>query len=94
MIHDSEEENGAGDGHLSVVSLWVVVEAMDMGEIINERVLNNVVIHSTNICGVPHVPDTMLVWPGGIITLQNGCACCFHGASRPKVSLTLTHSNE
>lgn len=61
MIHDSGGENGAEDEQLNVVSLWVVVGDMAMGEIINERVLNNVLVHSTNICGIPHAPGTMLV---------------------------------
>lgn len=61
MIHNSGGENGAEDEQLSVVSLWVVVGDMAMGEISNERVLDNVLVRSTNICGIPHAPGTMLV---------------------------------
>lgn len=90
MIHDSWGKNWARDRHLSVVSLCSVVEAMAVGEIIYERVPNNIIIHFTSICWVPHVPAPCLLWH----TPKHRCTPCFHGASRPKVSLTVTHTNE
>lgn len=62
LIHDSWRKNWARDRHLSVVSLGRVVEAMAVGEIIYERVLNNIIIHFTSMCWVPHVPAPCLLW--------------------------------
>lgn len=95
LMHDSGGENWAGDRHWSGISLCVVVEGVAVGEITDKRVLSDFIIHSINICGVPPSTCAMFVMTWGISSYpKHRCTPCFHGASRPRVSLTLTHTNE
>ena len=91
-------KNWAGDRHLDLVSLCMVVKAVNVGKIIKEEVLNNFIIHPTRMCWVPpctwhHTGYGMEVKSNPQIQIQSLLSVGFQ-AKDPQKWMTLTPTDE